>query len=123
MRRRQDILFLGPALFRYQKERNEENMQFMIKAHDGENMLEKRMEVRPRHLENMAKVNGKVICAGGLLDDGGKMKGSVLIMDFDSKALLDEYLNSEPYIKEGVWKKVEVEHMNVVIVDGKKVGK
>ena len=77
-------------------------MQFMIKAYDGENMLEKRMEVRPRHLENMAKVNGKVICAGGLLDDGGKMKGSVLIMDFDSKALLDEYLNSEPYIKEGV---------------------
>ena len=40
MRRRQDILFLGPALFRYQKERNEENMQFMIKAHDGDNMLE-----------------------------------------------------------------------------------
>ena len=49
------------------------NMQFMIKAHDGDNMLEKRMEVRPRHLENMAKVNGKVICAGGLLDDGGKV--------------------------------------------------
>lgn len=85
----------------------------MIKAYDGENMLEKRMEVRPRHLENMAKVNGKVICAGGLLDDGGKMKGSVLIMDFDSKALLDEYLNSEPYIKEGVWEKVEVEHVNL----------
>ncbi len=65
MRRRQDILFLGPALFRYQKERNEENMQFMIKAHDGDNMLEKRMEVRSRHLENMAKVNGKVIWGKG----------------------------------------------------------
>ena len=51
MRRRQDILFLGPALFRYQKERNEENMQFMIKAHDGDNMLEKRMEVRPYQLK------------------------------------------------------------------------
>ena len=93
-------------------------MQFMIKAHDGDNMLEKRMEVRPHHLENMSKVNGKVICAGGLLSD----EGNVLIMDFDSRALLDEYLNSEPYIKEGVWKKVEVEPMNVVIVDGKKVG-
>ena len=101
---------------------NGNTMQFMIKAYDGENMLEKRMEVRPHHLENMSKVNGKVICAGGLLSDEGKMKGSVLIMDFDSRALLDEYLNSEPYIKEGVWKKVEVEPMNVVIVDGKKVG-
>lgn len=97
-------------------------MQFVIKAYDGEKMLEKRMAVRPRHLENMAKVNGKVICAGGLLDNEGKMKGSVLIMDFDSKELLNEYLDSEPYIKEGVWEKVEVERMNVVIVNGKKAG-
>ena len=80
-------------------------MQFIIKAYDGKNTLEKRMEVRPQHLENMSKVNGKVICAGGLLDEGGKMKGSVLIMDFDSRALLDEYLNLEPYIKEGSGKR------------------
>ena len=31
-------------------------MQFIITAHDGENMLEKRMAVRPRHLEGMAKL-------------------------------------------------------------------
>ena len=98
-------------------------MQYMIKAYDGENMLEKRLAVRPRHLENMAKVPGKVICAGGLLDGEGKMKGSVLVMEFRSKALLDEYLASEPYIAEHVWEKVVVEQMNVVIVNGEKVGK
>ena len=97
-------------------------MQFIIRAYDGIDMLEKRMEVRPRHLENMANVKGKVICAGGLLDDEGRMKGSVLIMDFDSRALLDAYLVSEPYIIEKVWEKVEVESMNVVIVNGEKVG-
>ena len=75
-----------------------------------------------RHLENMAKVPGKVICAGGLLDGEGKMKGSVLIMDFESKELLRQYLDSEPYIKEKVWENVEVEPMNVVIVNGEKVG-
>ena len=58
-------------------------MQYIVRAYDGENMLEKRMEVRPRHLENMSKINGKVLFAGGLLDDEGKMKGSVLILDFD----------------------------------------
>ena len=58
-------------------------MQFIIKAYDGENMLEKRMAVRPRHLENISKVKGKVLCAGGLLDEEGKMKGSVMIMDFE----------------------------------------
>lgn len=96
-------------------------MQYMIKAYDGENMLDRRMEVRPRHLENMAKVKGKVICAGGLLDEEGRMKGSVLIMEFETKDFLDEYLNTEPYIVEKVWEKVEVERMNVVIVNGERV--
>ena len=31
-------------------------MQFIIKAYDGANMLDKRMEVRPQHLEGMAKL-------------------------------------------------------------------
>ena len=97
-------------------------MQYIIKAYDGENMLERRLAVRPRHLENMAKVPGKVICAGGLLGDEGKMKGSVLIMDFESKELIRQYLDSEPYIKEQLWGNVEAEPMNVVIVNGEKVG-
>jgi Uncharacterized protein conserved in bacteria len=70
----------------------------------------------------MAKVPGKVICAGGLLDDRGNMKGSVLIMEFDSEELLRQYLDSEPYIREQVWETVEVEPMNVVIVNGDKTG-
>ena len=98
-------------------------MQFIITAYDGADMLEKRLAVRARHLENMGKVNGKVICAGGLLDSEGKMKGSALIMEFEDRAGLDAYLASEPYIAEHVWEKVTVETMNVVIVNGEKVGK
>ncbi|MBR4472061.1 MAG: hypothetical protein IKS55_00335 [Oscillospiraceae bacterium] len=95
-------------------------MQFLIKAYDGPNMLEKRMEVRPRHLEGMSRLSEHIICAGGLLDEEGKMKGSVLIMDFDSRAELDIYLAAEPYVLENVWQKIEVESMNVVIANGKK---
>ena len=97
-------------------------MQYIITAHDGKNMLEKRLEVRPQHLENIAKAPGKVLCAGGLLDDEGHMAGSVLIMECASKEDLNAYLESEPYIKAGVWEKVEAEPMNVVILNGEKVG-
>ncbi len=97
-------------------------MQFIIKAYDGADMLEKRMAVRERHLENMAGVNGTILCAGGILDREGKMKGSVLIMDFERKELLDAYLKSEPYILEGVWQKIDIDPMNVVILNGEKVG-
>ena len=97
-------------------------MQFIITAHDGEGMLARRLEVRPQHLENMGKIKGKVLCAGGLLDEEGKMKGSVVVLEFADRAGLDEYLESEPYIREKVWETVEVETMNVVILGGKKVG-
>lgn len=90
-------------------------MQFIIKAYDGKGMLDRRMEVRPRHLEGIERIREHVICAGGLLDDEGKMKGSVLIMDFDSREQLDGYLVQEPYVQEHVWDRIEVEQMNVII--------
>ena len=99
-------------------------MQFMITAYDGTDgdALARRMKVRLQHLENMSKVRemGHVICAGGLLDDDGKMKGSFLIMEFDSRKQLDDYLDHEPYVSEGVWEKVDIEPMNVVILDRKR---
>ena len=93
------------------------DMQFIIKALDGEGKLDKRMEVRPRHLEGMKTLGDHVILAGGLLDEEGKMKGSMLVVDFPSREAVDEYLKNEPYILEGVWEKVEVERFNLVLLN------
>ena len=98
-------------------------MQFIVTAHDGANMLEKRMEVRPRHLEGMAKLGTHVVCAGGLLDEAGKLKGSVLILNFESREELDQYLKNEPYVLEHVWETIDVETINVLMINGEKVGK
>ena len=95
-------------------------MQFLIKAYDGSDMLEKRMEVRPRHLEGMKALGKQIICDGGLLDDEGRMKGSALVMEFPDRTALEEYLKNEPYVVEGIWQKIEVEPMNVVLVNGEK---
>ena len=62
-----------------------------------------------------------VICAGSLLDENGKMVGSVLIMEFADRSQLDAYLHSEPYLIEKVWETVEIEPMNVVILNGEMV--
>lgn len=92
-------------------------MQFLVRAYDGEGKLDKRMEVRPRHLEGMNKLSEHIISAGGLLDESGKMKGSALIMDFASRKELDDYIANEPYVVEGVWEKIEIEPINVVIAN------
>ena len=96
-------------------------MQFVITAYDGEGMLAKRMEVRPLHLEGMERLKEHLVCAGGLLDDEGKLKGSVLVMEFQNREEVDEYLASEIYVREHVWEKITVERMNVVYAQGERI--
>ena len=93
-------------------------MQFIVTAYDGADVLEKRKANRGRHLENLSNINGKVICAGGIFDDDGRQEGSVLVMDFDSRSELDDYIANEPYVLENVWQKIEVEVINVVLAKG-----
>ncbi len=92
-------------------------MQFVITAYDGVGLLERRMEVRPRHMEGMARMAEHVLCAGGLLDETGRMKGSVLVMEFRDREELDAYLVQEPYVTEHVWERIEVERINVVLLN------
>lgn len=102
-------------------------MQFVVTAYDftDEGALDRRKEARPDHLANLQKVReyGSVVCAGGMTNEAGLPKGSVLIMDFASRELLDKYLEEEPYIQRDVWESVTVEPLNVVIVNDEMVGK
>ena len=95
-------------------------MQFVVTAYDGAGMLDKRMAVRPQHLEGVARLGEHVVCAGGLTDEEGKLKGSVLVLDFDDRSGVDDYLKNEPYVINNVWEKVTVEPINVLIVNGQK---
>lgn len=96
-------------------------MKFVIRAIDGEGKLEKRMEVRPFHFEGMDRMKEHLVCAGGLLDDAGNLKGSLLVMDFQNSQELDEYLAHEIYVVEHVWEQISIDQMNVAYLDGKKV--
>lgn len=102
-------------------------MQFLVTAYDGkdEGALERRMSIRPQHLENMTKVKekGRVLCAGGIKDSDGRPIGSAMIMEFADKAAFDEYLKSEPYVVNHVWQDIKVELISVVIMNDEMVGK
>ncbi len=102
-------------------------MQFIIHAYDGtdEHALERRMAVRQSHLDNLNEVkkNATVCCAGGILDDAGKMIGSFMVMDFETKEAFDSYLATEPYVTGNVWQNIKVDRANVVIQNNERVGK
>jgi len=91
--------------------------QYMVIGKDGYDAeaQERRTKTRPAHLEGAKalKANGNLITACALLNDEGSMVGSVMIMDFEDDAALQAYLADEPYIKEEVWKDVEVKPIKV----------
>jgi uncharacterized protein len=86
--------------------------QYVVVAQDGrdEAALDRRMIARPEHLAGakVLKENGNLITGGAMLDDNEKMIGSVMILQFESDEKMQEWYDSEPYIKEGVWQFVEV---------------
>lgn len=85
-------------------------MQYVIHAYDHVNALDRRMAVRPAHLEcvRALKAKGHFLVGGALLDPSGAMIGSMLLLDFDTQEQLDDYLKSDPYIVEGVWDTIDV---------------
>lgn len=87
-------------------------MQFLLVAFDGTDneALERRMKARPAHLENVAvlKKRGEFLLGGAILDDNGKMIGSMIIYEFPERALLDKCLEDEPYIINHVWEKIDI---------------
>lgn len=92
-------------------------MQFLVIGKDGKDKKaeDRRMAVRSAHLklgDKMEKAGSRWYgCA--ILNDKGKMIGSMAVMDFRSKKDLDEWLKSEPYVVGGVWKTIEVHKCDV----------
>jgi uncharacterized protein YciI len=87
-------------------------MQFVIIAHDGDDdgALARRLAAREGHLATSAAgiKTGEHLVGAALLDDAGKMRGSVMIVEYPSRKEVDDWLAREPYVTGGVWKKVEV---------------
>ena len=56
-----------------------------------------------------------MLMGGAMLDDSGKMIGSVMVFDFPDRAQLDVWLKSDPYSTGGVWKSMEVNAFRVAV--------
>ena len=92
-------------------------MQFLVIGKDGKDAkaIERRMAAREAHLKlgDEMEASGNRWYGCVLLDDDGKMVGSMAVMDFLSRAELDKWLQHEPYVIGKVWETVEVHKCNV----------
>lgn len=94
-------------------------MQFVVIAHDGEDLQapERRTKARPAHIEGAVRMkeNGSMLTGGAILDDDGAMIGSVMFVDFPSRAELDAWLASDPYVTGDVWRRIEIRPFRVAV--------
>ena len=98
-------------------------MLYAIISTDTENSLEKRMSVRPKHIErlNQLKSEGRLVIAGPhpAIDnnDPGEagFTGSLVIAQFDSLKEAQSWANDDPYMESGAYESVIVKPFKKVL--------
>jgi len=94
--------------------------QYLVTAYDhtDEGALQRRMNVRPHHLDEIKtlKESGNYVLGGAILNESSDMIGSVMIMQFENEEALDAWKQNEPYITQGVWETVDVKPFRVASV-------
>ncbi len=98
-------------------------MLYAIIAEDIEDSLEKRLSVRPAHVERLQqlKAEGRLILAGPhpAIDneDPGTngFTGSLIVAEFDSLEVAQQWADNDPYIGAGVYKQVTVKPFKKVL--------
>ncbi|HZJ56280.1 MAG TPA: YciI family protein [Myxococcaceae bacterium] len=87
-------------------------MTFLIVAHDFRDpeAPSRRMQQRPAHLEGVRrmKAEGTFLDGGAMLDDEGRMVGSMVLVEFPSRAEVDAWLARDPYVTGQVWEHITV---------------
>jgi uncharacterized protein YciI len=94
--------------------------QWLVIAHDGtdEGAQARRMAVRPTHMENIRPLveSRRIIAGGATLDEAGNVTGSAVFVEFDTRAELDAWLTTDPYVTGKVWKRIEVTPFRLVVL-------
>lgn len=87
-------------------------MQWLIIARDGqdEDAPRRRLAARPAHLDHAASLQaeGHLLIGGALTDDDGSMIGTAAVAQFETRAELDAWLATDPYVTGDVWRDIEV---------------
>ena len=101
-------------------------MQFLVIGKDGkdEKALERRMAAHEAHLKlgDTMEASGDRWYGCVMLNDSGKMIGSMAVMDFPSEKELRKWLDKEPYVK-GIALACETIEVAILVVknlEGKK---
>ena len=82
---------------------------YIITCIDKKNSLKKRLANRELHLKYLKSFKDKIILAGPILNKTNKSKGSVLILKFQNRFEVNNFLKNDQYSKAGLFETVNIE--------------
>ena len=98
-------------------------MWYAIEGHDGEDVLEQRLQARAAHLARLQALQdgGRLLLAGPCpaidAEDPGPAgySGSIVIAEFDALEDARAWADADPYVAAGVYARVEVRPFRPVL--------
>jgi len=92
-------------------------MQFLVTANDfmDDDAINRRQAVRTEHLAAATELmrKGILLSAGAFLDESGKMIGSSLLYEIESRDKLIDLLESDPYMIGKVWELYSIQEIKL----------
>ena len=92
-------------------------VHFLVLAwdHPTEEGVARREATRPSHSASIRELweQGHVLLGAGILDEEDVIRGSLVVVDYPTRADVNRYLDSEPFATNEVWERVEVHPLRV----------
>jgi uncharacterized protein YciI len=97
-------------------------MLFVAVCTDKPGALDRRLAVRPRHLEWIAAQGAKLKMAGPMMDAEGRTVGSIVLWEGESREAVETLAAQDPYMQAGIFESVILRPFRIVMQDGRQVG-
>lgn len=83
-------------------------MLFAMIAQDKAGTTDKRLAVRPVHLQHLDSLGQQLRLAGALLDAEGTPEGSLVVVEAETLEAATAIFNADPFVSEGIFETIEI---------------
>lgn len=88
---------------------------FALYCIDRPNAQEQRASLRDLHIAHV-RTPGVTKLAGPMLDEAGKIAGSLLVVEAENLAAAEAFSAQDPYSRAGVYDRVEIHNYNLLYI-------
>jgi uncharacterized protein YciI len=97
-------------------------MLFVAVCTDKPGAMDRRLAVRPKHLEWAAAQGARLKLGGPMMDAEGRPVGSLFLWEGDSREAVEALVAQDPYMQAGIFESVILRPFRIVVQDGRQVG-